>query len=228
MSWDVFGKEDTRKGEMVKSISVKSWQSAPGFGVDEGGTPYVSGGGPSISPPPPPVLPPGVGLGAGAGLLGPVITAAKAADLPLTATAVLGGAAYLTQQQFGRDVVPGSQYGVPFEGPGLVEPSAKYLLKEWHIRMDCKEGDFDLQFYLTMTPSGRKRIFMYNTRTRAWKTWIPPKLAVIGKNMPTHRMVTRLRHNLKRHSDDAKTILKLTNPLAYAKSVGYRKYRKRR
>lgn len=107
---------------------------------------------------------------------------------------------------------PGTRYGVPFGGPGLKEPGGRFLLKEWHIRMDSKEGDFNLQFYLTINDRGTKRIFMYNQRTKGWKTWPMPRLAVIGKNMPSHQMITRLRRNLKRHSDDAVTILKLTAP----------------
>ncbi|MBA7672898.1 hypothetical protein ES703_81085 [subsurface metagenome] len=112
----------------------------------------------------------------------------------------------------GTELQTGAQYGVPFGGPGLKEPGGKYLLKEWHIRMDSKEGDFNLQFYLTMNDRGTKRIFMYNQRTKAWKTWPMPRLAVIGKNMPSHQMITRLRRNLKRHTADAVTILKLTSP----------------
>jgi len=106
----------------------------------------------------------------------------------------------------------GGTYGVPFTGPGLKEPGGKYLLKEWHIRVDSKDGDFDLQYYLTMNDRGTKRIFMYNQRTKAWKSWPMPRLAVIGKNLPRHQMLTRLRRNLKRHTADAVTILKLTSP----------------
>lgn len=112
-------------------------------------------------------------------------------------------------------VVPyqeGSGEFVPFKGPGLREPGGKYLLKEWHIRVDSKDGDFDLQYYLTQNDRGTKRIFMYNQRTKGWKSWPMPRLAVIGKNMPRHQMLTRLRRNLKRHSADAVTILKLVSP----------------
>jgi hypothetical protein len=155
--------------------------------------------------------------------------ASAAGASPLLAVgAGLTAGALTTAYQQSRQVVPGQTYGVPFGGPGLAEPGKPYLLKEWHIRMDSKEGDFSLQFYLTQTATGRKRIFMYNTRTQVWKTWVPPKLAVIGKNMPSHRMITRLRHNLKRHSDDAKTILKLTNPQYYLKTQGWYKRSKRR
>lgn len=115
-------------------------------------------------------------------------------------------------QQQGQDLQINGSHGVPFGGPGLKEPGGKYLLKEWHIRMDSKDGDFDLQYYLTMNDRGTKRIFMYNQRTKAWKSWPMPRLAVIGKNMPRHQMITRLRRNLKRHTADAVTILKLTAP----------------
>jgi len=156
------------------------------------------------------------------------IAAAGANPLLMAVPAVIGAAAPLVDRflfpesglmQAGAgamEAVPmqsnGNQYGVPFTGPGLKEPGGKYLLKEWHIRVDCKEGDFDLQYYLTQNDRGTKRIFMYNQRTGAWKSWPMPRLAVIGKNMPRHQMITRLRRNLKRHTADAVTILKLTAP----------------
>lgn len=168
---------------------------------------------------------PGTGLGAGAGVVGfeqlppPAQPPNFPPLIPLIAAgaAVVGGIADLLTPGAGlirRDTEPGigAPYGVPFGGPGLKEPGGKYLLKEWKIRMDSKEGDFNLQFYLTINDRGTKRIFMYNQRTKGWKTWPMPRLAVIGKNMPSHQMITRLRRNLKRHTDDAVTILKLTSP----------------
>ncbi|KKL87475.1 hypothetical protein LCGC14_1934330 [marine sediment metagenome] len=154
---------------------------------------------------------------AGFGALIPLAIGAAARYLPRAlpwiggaiAGAGLGG---LLGEENGTELSPGDPYGVPFKGPGLKEPGGKYLLKEWHIRMDSKEGDFNLQFYLTINDRGTKRIYMYNQRTKGWKTWPMPRLAVIGKNMPSHQMITRLRRNLKRHSDDAVTILKLTAP----------------
>ena len=161
-------------------------------------------------------------LGAGGGVIGfpptptpvpnfpPLAAVAGAAAVGGVIDYLLPGAGLLQREQ--QQLQPGSQYGVPFGGPGLKEPGGKYLLKEWHIRMDSKEGDFDLQFYLTMNDRGTKRIFMYNQRTKAWKTWPMPHLAVIGKNMPSHQMITRLRRNLKRQTADAVTILKLVAP----------------
>jgi len=164
----------------------------------------------------------GTGVGAGAGYVGfgpPPVAQPPGFPpiIPLVAGAVaIGGALWdvltpseglIQQRQNG-----GSEYGVPFGGPGLKEPGGKYLLKEWKIRMDSKEGDFNLQFYLTQNDRGTKRIFMYSQRTKAWKSWPMPRLSVIGKNLPSHQMLTRLRRNLKRHTDDAVTILKLTSP----------------
>jgi len=237
MAWDVFSDSETAKGEKVKSISRFSWKDQPGYG-EQNGTPFVFTQ--PAAPPPQPGPPPdvyGTPLGYANGIAPPMATPmALPAAGGLLSLGVQGlgagiGSYLATQQSNGQGslpYVPGSQYGVPFGGPGLAEPGGKYLLKEWHIRMDSKDGDFDLQFYLTINERGTKRIFMYNQRTKAWKTWPMPRLAVIGKNMPSHQMITRLRRNLKRHKDDANTILKLVDPTGYAKRLGYRKYSRRR
>jgi len=170
----------------------------------------------------------------------PPIAMGGANPLLMAAPAIIAGAGALIdrfafpqqglfqQEQQSQPVVPGAPYGVPFGGPGLAEPGKPYLLREWHIRFDSKDGDFECQYYLTMTPSGRRRIFMYNQRTKAWKSWVPARLAVIGKNMPSHRMVTRLRHMLSRQSKDCKTILKLVSPNSLAKPKHHYHYRGRR
>ena len=218
-SWDVYLTGETAKGAAVQAISQFAWPEAQ---VDvQGRTFQVAKSSvglpetPNLFPTPAPIaLPPGVATGAGVGIIGPVAAAGAAAGLSPAAAALLGLGAYGagTLLSGSQAVVPGEQYGVPFGGPGLKEPGKPYLLKEWHIRMDSKEGDFDLQFYLTMNARGTKRIFMYNQRTKAWKTWPMPRLAVIGKNLPCHRMITRLRRNLKRHTADARTVLKLVSP----------------
>jgi len=104
--------------------------------------------------------------------------------------------------------------GVNLGGPGLAEPGqgGQVLLKEWHVKYDWGT----LQYYLVQTGVRSRKIAMYNTKTKRWKVWPwrAPHLAVIGKNMPRHQMIVRLRKNLMRHSHDAKTILKLTNPKA--------------
>ena len=211
-SWDVYLSGETAKGQAVQAISQFAWPEAQ---ADVQGRTFVAQPVPAVQPTPTPTpLPPGVAAGAGAGIIGPVAAAGAAAGLSPAAAAMLGLGAYAagTLLSGSQAVVPGEQYGVPFGGPGLKEPGKPYLLKEWHIRMDSKEGDFDLQFYLTMNARGTKRIFMYNQRTKAWKTWPMPRLAVIGKNLPSHQMITRLRRNLKRHTADARTILKLVSP----------------
>lgn len=134
----------------------------------------------------------------------------------------------------GGDVstIPGSP--IEIGGPGLAEPgpgTGWNLIREWHVNYDWGT----LQYYLVQKMGSRSRlsnrwIAMYNTRTKMWKAWrwVPPKLAVIGKNLPRHQMLTRLRANLSRHKADARTILKYADPTGYAKTLGYRKYRRRK
>lgn len=109
--------------------------------------------------------------------------------------------------------IPGTN--IILQGPGLAEPYPAMIVKEW-----VANGS---QFYL-LTDG---RIAVYSKSKKRWKAYRPPKLAVIGKNMPSHRMLTRLRRNLKRHKDDARTVLKVVDPTGYAKSIGYRKYKRR-
>jgi len=130
---------------------------------------------------------------------------------------------------FGNNLLGGDEFmlgGIPFGGPGLPEPPAQYVLKEWHVSYPWGR----LQYYLVQLPRGGRKIAMYNTKTGKWKVWSwrKPHLAVIGKNMPSHKQLTRLRRNLSRHRVDASTILKYTDPVGYAKRLGYRKYRRRR
>ena len=130
---------------------------------------------------------------------------------------------------FGNNLLGGDDFtlgGVEFGGPGLSEPTAKQVIKEWHVKYDWGT----LQYYLVQVSERSRKIFMYNTRTKKWKywTWRTPHIAVIGKNMPSHKQITRLRRNLSRHKADARTILKLADPTGYAKSLGYRNYKKRR
>lgn len=172
----------------------------------------------------------------------PVVDAALAAlstagvVIPEPVTTILGaaGLAYTGAQAlglgegeglFGNNLLGGDNSmmgGVPFGGPGLAEPDAKYLIKEWHVNYDWGR----LQYYLVANPSGKgRKIFLYNTKTKKWKWWSfrTPRLAVIGKNMPSHKQITRLRRNLSKHRADADTILRLTSP----KYAAY-KSRKRR
>lgn len=128
---------------------------------------------------------------------------------------------------FGTDLLGGDeQYlnGIPLGGPGLAEPPAGWVEKEWHVNYDWGR----LQYYLVRMPTGGRKIALYNTRTKKWKAWSwrSPRLAVIGKNMPSHKMITRLRRNLKKHSADARTILKMTSPasLSAGRSYGGRSY----
>jgi len=106
---------------------------------------------------------------------------------------------------------------IPLSGPGLAEPPAAWIEKEWTITA----GGTKCQYYLVRMPTGGKRIAMYNFNTKSWKSWRVRKssnVAYIGKKLPSHRMLTRLRRNLGKHSSDARTILKITSPSSLATS----------
>ena len=156
-------------------------------------------------------------IGAAAGALGLATPAWLTAILGAGAAAV-GGAQALGYGEgggiFGVNLFGGDEFtmgGVEFGGPGLPEPTQPYT--EWH------SGNKQFYHMSQYTAAGKyagAKVAMYNKDTGKWKVWNLPKphLAVIGKNMPRHQMLTRLRRNLKRHTSDAKTILKLTQPSA--------------
>ena len=117
---------------------------------------------------------------------------------------------------FGNNLLGGDEFtqgGLEFGGPGLAEPLAPYT--EWQAG---NKQFYHIPQYTSTGKSAGAKIAMYNKDTKKWKVWRLPKphLAVIGKNMPRHQMIVRLRKNLMRHTADAKTILKLTNPGALA------------
>lgn len=148
----------------------------------------------------------------------------------------LAGAAYSIWQAlgggegeglFGNDLLGGGDVsgvgtgswidGIPLGGPGLAEPPAAWVEKEWQITA----GGTKCQYYLVRLPQGGKKIAMYNARTKAWKSWrvrTSSNVAYIGKKLPSHRMLTRLRRNLGKHSADARTILRITSPASLGTS----------
>lgn len=212
--------------------------AAPGLGIEAaiaaaqaraavtgaGGAPVTAR--PHTRPTPPPQLLPGqfgVGMGAGLGLLPAVLPVATAIApyVPAVATGVgIAGAAWGLLQAlglgegegiFGFDVfggdtgvlqVPGQD--IPLQGPGLAEPEPKYIVWEKHY-------PWGNMYRLNIRG---KTVMARWSRTKGWKTWVPMKMAVIGKKIPTHKSLTRLRRLLKKHQDDAKTILKITQPSA--------------
>jgi len=167
----------------------------------------------------------------------PAAAGAAGIALPAWLLAALGiaGAGYAGYQAlgggeggglFGLNILGGDDLtigGLEFGGPGLPEPKLPYT--EWHVG--------NKQFYHVPIPTAtgkyRAKVAMYNKDTGRWKVWNfnPPHLAVIGKNMPRHQMITRLRRNLRRHTADAKTILQVSSPAYYAKMHGYKKYKRR-
>lgn len=98
--------------------------------------------------------------------------------------------------------------GVVLQGPGLKEPHPGLVSKHWTQRFDSPRGDVKVEYWILI--DGRR--LSYNHKTGRYHLWRQPRMAVIGKNLPSHKQITRLRHNLKRHKDDAKTILQLTAP----------------
>jgi len=190
-----------------------------------------------------PVPPPEAGqLTAAVSPLGviPAVAGALGITLPTAIAGALGvaGAAYAGYQAlgggegeglFGLNVLGGDGFalgGLEFGGPGLAEPTAPY--REWSVG---NKQFYYVPQYSPMTGKFlRAKVAMYNRDTKRWKVWTLPRphLAVIGKNHPSHRMLTRLRHNLRRHTADAKTILQVSSPAYYAKMSGYHKHRGRR
>ena len=210
------------------------------------GTAMVGVGGGAVFGQDPVRAPVGVGVGAGAGYIGgipplpvrqppqqvlPAVLApllpAIGGVLPAVGGVLAAGAAIYGGLQalglgeggglFGINLLGGDEFtrgGLEFGGPGLPEPLAPYT--EWH---SGNKQFYHVPQYTSTGKSAGAKIAMYNKDTKKWKVWRLPKphLAVIGKNMPRHQMIVRLRKNLMRHTADAKTILKLTSPGSLAK-----------
>lgn len=204
-----------------------------GGGGFRGPLPGTPAGQPGVPTPVPGILPPVVApIAAGLGAAGIAI---PPAILTLLGIAAAGYAGYQALGGgeggglFGLNVLGGDEFqmgGLEFGGPGLAEPTAPYT--EWQV------GNKQFYYVKVMSPTTgkflRAKVAMYNKDTGQWKVWTLPKphLAVIGKNPPSHRMLTRLRHNLRRHTADAKTILQVASPAYYAKMSGYHKHGRRR
>ena len=180
---------------------------------------FLTGAAPMVGAPPQPVQ---MVEAAIPGVLG---LAARVAPAILGAAGIGGAVVGVAQALgygeggglFGLNILGGDEFtqgGLEFGGPGLPEPLSPYT--EW--RAGNKQFYHVPQYTSTGKSAGAK-IAMYNRDTKKWKVWRLPKphLAVIGKNMPRHQMIVRLRKNLSRHSADAKTILKLTSPGSLSK-----------
>jgi len=204
----------------------------------------------------------GVGVGAGAGIVGAQPQIEEAGLGPLAAllpgllgqlglggtvgtVAAAGAGIYGLLQAlglgegeglFGINLLGGPGGTIPgtdiqLGGPGLPEPgpgTGWTVLKEWHVNYSWGT----LQYYLIQKAGqvGKRGrwIALYNTRTKQWKAWRwrAPSLAVIGKNMPRHQMMVRLRKNLFRHTADARQLLKITSPKSL-RAPSHRRYRRK-
>jgi len=242
VEFDPYSYESIRAAEQA-SIPATGMSSYPVADYEEyidRASPYVvpqtNGGG---------EIPTGVGIGGGAGVVGLLPAAAGAAgvSLPAWLAGALGlvGAGVGIYQAlgggegeglFGNNLLGGdgdTLGGVTLGGPGLAEPPAAQVIRQWNVDYGIPGlgNNFRLQYYDVARPGKRPVRMMYNTKTKAWKWWIikKPYLAVIGKNLPSHKQLTRLKRNLARHSADARTILKITSPTSLK---GYYKSTKRR
>lgn len=218
---DFWNAYDAAAGKTSPSIAVSSPATIPGVGIGAGAGQIVPQVQPNIGGNIIPAVTGGV----------PAVAEALGVSLPEGVLAALGaaGALYGAYQAlgggeggglFGNNLLGGDVSTIPgtniiLQGPGLPEPYPQQIVKEWHANGS--------QFYL-LTDG---RIAVYSKKTGRWKAFRPPKLAVIGKNLPSHKMLTRLRRNLKRHTDDAVTLLKVTAPnkLAKPKHHYYRRHK---
>lgn len=137
---------------------------------------------------------------------------------------------------FGNDLLGGNSMTtsmIDIGGPGLAEPTGEWvILKEWEHRYGGTPGPSKvLHFWLTQRryqvgKKSGKYVLMYDKTTGTYKSWPlrTPTLAVIGKNMPKHKQIVRLRKNLGKHRADADTVLRLTSP-QYAAYKGRKRRR---
>jgi len=216
----------------VSSKTVATRYSQPMAGVGIGaGAGYIGFGAGEMQQQQPQVAGALAAIPAAAGALGISLPAGILAALGIGG-AIYGGLQALGLGEggglFDNNLLGGDDFtlgGLEFGGPGLPEPMQPYT--EWH------SGNKQFYYVPQYTPTGKFRnakVAMYNRDTKRWKVWTLPKphLAVIGKNAPSHRMLTRLRQNLRRHTADAKTVLAVASPAYYAKMNGYYKKRRRR
>jgi hypothetical protein len=218
--------------------AIEKWSQGPNGGLEEtllpGGIGMISQGDvalPSVSALAPAAATALAGAGGVLGTVGTVAGLGLSIYGLLQALGLGEGGGLFDNNLLGGDEF--EMGGVEFGGPGLAEPLEPYT--ERHV--DINGGRLQYYYMPQYTKTGKyagMKIAMYNTVTKKWKVWRLPKpsLAIIGKNMPRHQMLTRLRKNLSRHRTDAKTILKFTSPKDYMTLTGHtvikRSYRGRR
>lgn len=149
----LLGKVVTSTRQAVQTV-VPSVPTMGGYGVPAGREPAV--------------------LEAGVGALIPSVLKVVPKVVTKVAPYVAGAAAALgiTEATGGGitpSVTPGPG-GVPLVGPGLAEPPAEYVVKEWNTGT--------AQFY--MLADGR--IMVYSKKKRRWKIYRPAKHIVVPRN----------------------------------------------
>jgi len=111
---------------------------------------------------------------------------------------------------FGLNILGGDTLtmdGIELGGPGVPEPSPAITQAHWKDKL----GRHYYRVYSNIGKT-RTKTLCYDPMSKKWWVIKRPYLAVIGKNMPRHQQIVRLRKNLRRHSADARTILKITSP----------------
>jgi len=147
------------------------------------------------------------------------LTGAATGALAAGATNLLEGG---TEQMAGTQTalgpvlsVPGPD--IPLGGPGLKEPPAGAVV--WQKVINVRGPDFATSYNLYRLTWNGKTIMASYSDKNGWHAWRPAKNAVIGKNMPSHRTMTRLVRFLKRQVKDASTILDIAAPRKLTKNA---------
>lgn len=136
---------------------------------------------------------PGVGLG-GLAML-PLILGGLAGGAGVLAAGggtqqIVGGiatGALAAPSTFGAVPIAGVG-GIPISGPGVPEPPAALVARQWRIMVRAEDiGNYWVYFFKLID----KRIMSYNPRKQEWKIWRPKKHIVISSD-PRMSMVRKL------------------------------------
>jgi len=161
-----------------------------------------------------PTAPPGSYQVMEAGLpLAPVLGAAAAAALG----ALFGGQDGQAQigpvgdiDLYGHAGIVGNGGGVPVGGPGVPEPPAAMVAKQWKIKAFSKTvGEYWVYFFRLIDG----RIMCWNAAKKTWKMWRPKKPIVLYRGKVTLSQAVKAQRMLDRLW---KTVAKRTKALKLA------------
>ncbi len=138
------------------------------------------------------------------------ITAALAAlGLPAALAGLIGaGGGYLLGQAVGGGGAATTVGGIPVGGPGVAEPPANMVAKQWVILTHSNtKGNYYIYFFKLIDG----RIMCYNPGT-GWKIWRPKKMIVLSPD-PRMSMIRKLD---KVYNRTMRTLAKKTKALKLA------------